>query len=47
MNNWYRMIFDYIKDKNMIKTPECSYAKFVQWKFPHVWEQYEKDNDNG
>ena len=47
MNNWYRMNFDYIKDKNMIKTPECSYAKFVQWKFPHVWEQYEKDNDNG
>jgi hypothetical protein len=39
MNHWYRMIFDYIKNKDMIKTPECSYAKFVQWKFPHVWEQ--------
>jgi len=45
MNNWYRMIFDYIKGKNMIETPECSYAKFVQWKFPHVWEQYEKGNN--
>lgn len=45
MNNWYRMIFDYIKSKDMIKTPECSYAKFVQWKFPHVWEQYEENND--
>lgn len=45
MNNWYRMIFDYIKGKNMIETPECSYAKFVQCKFPHVWEQYEKGNN--
>lgn len=45
MNNWYRMIFDYIKSKDMIENPECSYAKFVQWKFPHVWDQYEKTID--
>lgn len=45
MNNWYRMIFDYIKSKDMIKNLECSYASFVQWKFPHVWDKYEKTID--
>lgn len=37
------MIYEYIKEKNMISIPDCSYAKFVQNKFPQVWEKYEND----
>ena len=38
---WYNMIFEYIREKNMIHTPDCSYAQFVKKKFPWVWERYE------
>lgn len=38
--NWHKMILDYITEKELIKTPDCSYAKFVQSKFPFIWEEY-------
>ena len=41
---WYGMILDYLKEKEMIHMPECSYAKFVKCKFPWIWEQYEQAN---
>lgn len=41
LENWYNMIYEYINEKNMIVTPDCSYAKFVKEKFPQVWEKYE------
>lgn len=44
LENWYNMIYEYIKEKNMITTPDCSYAKFVQAKFPQVWEKYLKED---
>lgn len=44
LDNWYNMIYEYIKEKNMLLTPDCSYAKFVQEKFPWVWERYLKEN---
>ncbi len=40
LNRWYKMIYDILKEKNMALTPDCSYAKFVQNKFPQVWQQY-------
>lgn len=43
LENWYNMIYEYIKEKNMITTPNCSYAKFVQNKFPQAWEKYKND----
>lgn len=46
LENWYNMIYEYIKEKNMIATPKCSYAKFVQDKFPQVWEKYLKEKLN-
>lgn len=42
LQSWYNMIYEYIKDKNMIAVPDCSYAKFVRAKFPQVWERYIK-----
>lgn len=41
--NWHSMVLSYIKEKDMIKTPDCSYALFVKEKFPSVWRQYEKE----
>lgn len=41
LKNWYNMIYEYIKEKNMIANPDCSYARFVKSKFPHIWERYE------
>ena len=41
--NWHGMILSYVKEKDMIKTPDCSYALFVKDKFPSVWRQYEKE----
>lgn len=38
---YYNKILEYISEKEMIKTPGCSYAKFVREKFPFVWERYE------
>jgi hypothetical protein len=42
LNWWYDTILDYISKKNLIESPECSYAQFVQEKFPWIWEKYEK-----
>ena len=44
LNWYYNKIFEYISEKEMIKTPDCSYAKFVREKFPFVWEKYENEN---
>lgn len=37
-----RMLVAELKEKNMLQTPDCSYARFVRQKFPQVWEQYEQ-----
>ena len=37
---WYSSIADYLEEKDMVKTPDCSYAVFVRNKFPQVWEKY-------
>jgi hypothetical protein len=40
---WYdNDILEYIREKRMIETPDCSYAKFVREKFPQVWQRYEQ-----
>ena len=41
--NWHSMVLSYIREKDMIKTPDCSYALFVKEKFPSVCRQYEKE----
>lgn len=33
-------LVEYLEEKNMIETPECSYALFIKEKLPQVWEQY-------
>lgn len=42
LNWWYSSLIGYLKEKNMIDTPDCSYAMFVKKKFPQVWENYIK-----
>lgn len=37
---WYQSIVNYLKEKNMIELPECSYAEFIKRKFPQVWDRY-------
>lgn len=37
---WYSAVADYMKEKNMIETPDCSYAVFVKEKLPGAWEKY-------
>lgn len=37
---WYSCCVDYLQEKNMIKTPDCSYAVFIKRKLPQVWEKY-------
>ena len=37
---WYAAVADYMSEKNMIETPECSYALFVKNKLPRAWEMY-------
>ena len=37
---WYSAVADYMSEKNMIETPECSYARFVKNKIPRAWEIY-------
>lgn len=44
---WYDMIFHYIAGKNMIETPDCSYAVFVKRKFHAVWDRYESECARG
>ncbi len=40
LDSWYSMILNYLIKKDMIQTPDCSYAVFVREKFPHVWQKY-------
>ena len=37
---WYSCCVDYLKEKHMIETPDCSYASFIKLKMPQVWEKY-------
>lgn len=41
---WWNEICSYIKEKDMIDSPNCSYARFVREKFPHVWDKYIKSS---
>ena len=43
---WWSDLCGYLKEKDMIKTPDCSYARFVRKKFPWVWEQYRADEEH-
>lgn len=38
---WYTRVAEYLAEKNMIETPDCSYARFVKEKLPRAWEQYQ------
>ena len=40
LNWWYSEIVDYLKEKDMVKNPDCSYAVFIRNKFSQVWEKY-------
>lgn len=42
---WYSSVTEYMKEKNMIKTPDCSYAAFVREKLPKAWERYVLQKD--
>ena len=37
---WYSCCVEYLKEKLMIETPNCSYASFIKSKLPQVWERY-------
>ncbi|MDE6319108.1 MAG: hypothetical protein K2M22_05275 [Lachnospiraceae bacterium] len=37
---WYSCCVEYLEEKNMMETPECSYALFIKEKIPQVWEKY-------
>ncbi len=39
---WYADLAAYLKEKEMIKCPECPYAVFIKKKLPQVWERYRK-----
>lgn len=39
--NWhYKQVLEYIREKQMYKTPMCSYAMFIKDKFPFIWDEY-------
>lgn len=38
---WYTRVAEYLAEKNMIETPDCSYARFVKEKLPQAWAQYQ------
>ncbi len=37
---WYSRCAEYLEEKHMIETPDCSYASFIKSKLPQVWERY-------
>ena len=37
---WYSCCVEYLEEKHMIETSECSYASFIKEKLPQVWERY-------
>lgn len=40
LNWWFSNLVEYLKQKKMAKTPECTYAMFIKEKLPHVWNSY-------
>lgn len=40
LNWWYSELINYLTEKDMVKTPDCSYAMFIKKKLPQVWEKY-------
>ena len=40
LNWWYSELVEYLREKDMAKHPDCSYAMFIKEKFPQVWETY-------
>ena len=40
LEGWYRMVAAYLKEKDMINDPKCSYACFVRNRLPRAWEMY-------
>lgn len=40
LNWWYASIEKDLKEMDMIKKQDCSYAGFIKEKFPQVWEKY-------
>ncbi len=40
MGWWYSRCVEYLREKRMAETPNCSYAAFIRSKLPQVWEQY-------
>ena len=39
---WHGNLLSYIREKDMIHSPNCSYAQFIRSRFPHIWAEYEK-----
>lgn len=37
---WYSCCVEYLEEKHMLETPDCSYAFFIKEKLPQVWERY-------
>ena len=37
---WYSRCIEYLEEKHMIESPDCSYASFIKLKLPQVWERY-------
>lgn len=38
----HKHLVEYLCEKNMKERPACSYARFIQSKFPAVWDEYIK-----
>lgn len=37
---YYQAIQNYLREKKMQLTPDCSYARFIRQKFPFVWDRF-------
>ena len=44
LTHWYKMVADYMREKNMLEAPNCSYARFVRDKIPEAWEMLNNDS---
>ena len=40
LEKWYSIVAEYMKEKDMRNTNDCSYARFVREKLPRAWEIY-------
>lgn len=43
---WYSRCIEYLEEKHMIESPDCSYASFIKLKLPQVWERYIGKNNS-